>query len=350
MPDTEKNINAAIIGASGYTGAELVRLLHNHPHVNIVALAAERNAGQPMVAIYPHLASIPLPDLVKVGEINWNNIDVAFCCLPHATSQAVIKNLPSHLKIIDLSADFRLYDVNTYAKWYGGEHQAHELQKEAVYGLSEIYGDKIKEARLVACPGCYPTSAALPLIPLLQQGIIESNDIIIDAKSGVSGAGRSEKLSNLFCETNESTKAYGVCNHRHIPEIEQSLTEAVKTEVMIQFTPHLIPMSRGMLTDCYVKPVQGMNTEDARKTLEEFYKNSPFVTIMPEGHSPSTREVAGTNHCHIGVFAGRTPDRLVLISAIDNLVKGASGQAVQNMNIMYQLDETTGLNFTPVFP
>lgn len=345
-----KKVNIAIIGASGYTGIELIRLLCNHPYVNIKVLAAERNAGQPVVNIYSHLYSINLPDLITISDIIWDEIDVVFCCLPHATSQSLIKKLPEHLKIIDLSADFRLNDIDLYEQYYGNKHQAPNLQKNAVYGLSEVYRDEIKNARLVACPGCYPSSAVLPLIPLLQNAIIEPNDIIIDSKSGISGAGRSAKTNSLFCEVNESTQAYAVCNHRHIPEIEQSLTEAANATVMVEFVPHLVPMSRGMLTNCYVKTATNVNIEIVRKTLQEFYKNSSFISIMPEGYLPSTRDVIGTNHCYIGIFPGRTSGRMVLISVIDNLIKGASGQAVQNMNIMYEFDEITGLNFTPIFP
>lgn len=343
-------IRAAIIGASGYTGAELVRLLYHHPDAEIVALAADKSAGQPMGAIYPHLAPHNLPPLVKVTEIDWKKADVVFCCLPHAASQEIIKSLPGHLKIIDLSADFRLSDVDMYAKWYGHAHQALELQKEAVYGLSEIYREKVKKARLVANPGCYPTSATLPLVPLLKAGIITADGIVIDSKSGISGAGRSEKLPNLFCEVNESVKAYGVCNHRHLPEIEQTLTDVAGQEVLVQFTPHIIPMSRGMMSDIYVKLAPGKTVADIRKTLENTYKNEPFVGIAPEGYAPTTREVSGTNMCLIGVFKGRIANTAVLVSVIDNLIKGASGQAVQNMNIMFGIEETAGLQYIPVFP
>lgn len=347
---TQKKIKAAVIGASGYTGAELVRLLAAHGHVEIVALAADRNAGNAMHSLYPHLAVLDLPLLAKVGDIAWDKVDVAFCCLPHAASQAVINTLPPHLKIIDLSADFRLYDPATYAKWYGHEHQALALQKEAVYGLSEIYRDKVKNARLVANPGCYPTSATLPLVPLLKAGLIEAEDIIIDSKSGISGAGRSEKLANLFCEVNESVKPYGICNHRHIPEIEQVLGEASEKTVHVHFTPQVVPMNRGMLSNIYAKLKAGKTLDDVKKVLVEAYRNEVFVRIAPEDSIPTTRDVLGTNYCMIGAFAGRTADRVVLVSVIDNLLKGASGQAVQNMNIMYGLEETTGLQQLSVFP
>ncbi len=343
-------INVAIIGASGYTGAELVRILHLHPHVKIAALAADKSAGQPISAIYPHLAGFGLPDVVTADQIDWKNIEVVFCCLPHAASQAVIKELPNHLKVIDLSADFRLYDTATYAKWYDHEHLAPELQKEAVYGLSEVYRDKIAKARLIACPGCYPTCSTLPLVPLVKDKLISVSDIIIDAKSGISGAGRSAKQANLFCEMNEAVRAYSVCNHRHIPEIEQTLSDAAKQAVTVQFTPQVVPMSRGMLATVYVKLEAGNTLAQLRASLESFYKGSAFVHVLPEGQSPSTRDVAGTNKCHIALFAGRTPDRAVIVSAIDNLAKGAAGQAVQNLNILYQWDEKLGLDTVPVFP
>lgn len=345
-----KKIKTAIIGASGYTGAELVRLLYHHPQAEIVALAADRNAGQPISAIYPHLLPYTLPPLVKVEAIDWKQVEVVFSCLPHAASQAIINALPSHLKIIDLSADFRLFDVEVYAQWYGHAHQAKELQKQAVYGLCELYRDKVKQARLVANPGCYPTASSLPLIPLLKVGMVETDSIVIDAKSGISGAGRAEKLPNLFCEVNESVKAYGICNHRHIPEIEQTLNDVSGKDILVQFTPHVVPMSRGMMADIYIRLAPGKTVADVRKTLEEYYRDEPFVQVTPEGHAPTTRDVSGTNFCLIGVFKGRTEQSAVLVSVIDNLIKGASGQAVQNMNIMYGLEESAGLQYIPVFP
>lgn len=343
-------INATIIGASGYTGAELVRLLSGHPQVNIVSLVAESNAGKPIGSIYPHLSTYDLPDLVKISEVNWDELDVAFCCLPHATSQEIILEIPEKVKVIDLSADFRLFDVDTYAKWYGGEHKAPELQKAAVYGLSEHAREEIKKSRLVACPGCYPTSASLPLVPLLKAGLIEAEGIIIDSKSGITGAGRSAKVDNLFAEINEGTKAYGVCNHRHIAEMEQTFSKIVGKEVYVNFTPQVVPMNRGILTNVYVKPKKGVNADAIRKELAKTYKNESFVFVLEEGRYPSTRYVQGTNANVMTVSKGRTDDVVVVTSVIDNLVKGASGQAVQNMNIMFGLDEKLGLSQLPVYP
>ncbi len=345
-----KKIKACIIGASGYTGAELIRILYNHENVEISALAADRNAGNEMADIYQHLRNKNLPRVVKLNEIDMENIDVVFCCLPHGTTQEVISKLPVHVKVIDLSADFRLYDAGLYEKWYGHPHQAQELQKEVVYGLCEINFEQIKKARVIACPGCYPTSASLPLVPLLEKKAILAEDIIIDAKSGVTGAGRSEKVANLFCEVNEGVKAYGVCNHRHMPEIEQTLSIASGSDVEVSFTPQLIPMSRGILSTIYVKLAKDVTVSDIRKILQNKYKNAPFVDVLPEGQFPSTRDVYSTNSCVIGIANGRTPDRAIIVSVIDNLCKGASGQAVQNMNIMFGLPETAGLEGLPVFP
>jgi len=343
-------INVAIIGASGYTGAELVRILLAHPHVKLSVLTGDSQAGKEMGDVYPHLRFKKLPRLITIEQVDFNAIDVVFCCLPHATAQSVIAGLPKHLKIIDLSADFRLSDPEIYAKWYGHAHQAVQLQKEAVYGLTEIAREEVREARLVANPGCYPTSASLPLIPLLKAGSILPEGIIIDAKSGVTGAGRSAKQANIFTEINDGMNVYGIASHRHAPEIEQTLSRAASKSLQVTFTPHLIPMNRGILSTMYVK-LSGKNTaDDLRTTLLKAYEHEPFVHVLPAGVTPSTHQVRGTNDCVIGVFADRIPGQAILVSVIDNLVKGASGQAVQNMNVMCDFPETTGLQLTAVFP
>ncbi|NDE90600.1 MAG: N-acetyl-gamma-glutamyl-phosphate reductase [Alphaproteobacteria bacterium] len=346
----DKNIRIAILGASGYTGAELLRFLLRHPHAEIVALTAEKNAGQPIGAVLPHLVFENLPTLVKIDAVDWKNVDLVFCCLPHGTTQDVIAALPEHLKVIDLSADFRLADVETYAATYGHAHRAIELQKSAVYGLTEIYRDAIKKARLVANPGCYPTSAQLPLYPLLKAKLISQDDIIIDSKSGVTGAGREAKVGSLFCEVTEGIHAYGIANHRHAPEIEQGLSDAVGAPVTVNFTPHLMPMSRGILSSIYVKLAAQKTAQDLHKALEQFYAGEAFVKVLPFGSVPATRHVRGSNLCVMGVAADRLSGRAIIIAAEDNLVKGASGQAVQNMNAMFDLPETTGLNALAVFP
>ncbi len=346
-----KRIPVAILGASGYTGAELVRLLSNHPHAEIISLAAETNAGKEMAEVYPHLRALDLPRIVALPEVKWNEIQAVFCCLPHGASQEIIAQLPRNVRIIDLSADFRIYDSATYEKWYGHPHMALGLQKEAVYGLSEIYRAAIKNARLVANPGCYPTSALLPLVPLMNSGKISLDGIIIDAKSGVTGAGRKALQENLFAEINEDVRAYSVGGHRHVAEIEQTLSAtALGTKVMVTFTPQVVPMNRGILSTIYLKMVPGVAATELREILELQYENEPFVKIMPPGHAPSTREVRGANHCFINVFEDRAPGRAIIVSVIDNLVKGASGQAVQNFNIMFGFPEDTGLNQVAVFP
>ncbi len=349
MANTGK-IRIAILGASGYTGAELLRILLRHPHAQITALTAEKNAGQPVAAVLPNLAFEGLPDLVKIDALDWKNIDLAFCCLPHGTTQEVIAAIPKNVKVIDLSADFRLKDINEYATWYGHAHRAVDLQKEAVYGLTELYRDKVKVARLVANPGCYPTSAQLPLTPLLKAKLIEPGDIIIDAKSGITGAGRELKLGNLYAEAAEGVHAYGIAAHRHAPEIEQGLSEAAGKGVKTTFTPHLMPMNRGILSTIYVSLAPGKTAHDLRAELQKAYGKEKFVKVMAEGVSPATRHVRGTNTCMIGVFADRVPGRAILVSAIDNLVKGASGQAVQNMNVMQGWDEALGLEALALFP
>ncbi|MEA2782033.1 MAG: N-acetyl-gamma-glutamyl-phosphate reductase [Rhodospirillaceae bacterium] len=343
-------LRIGILGASGYTGAELLRLLARHPGIEIGLLTADRQAGKPPAEIFPHLGGLDLPDLVKIADADWSAIDLVFCCLPHGTTQEVIAALPAHLKVIDLSADFRLADPTLYAKWYGHEHQAPALQKEAVYGLTELARAAVAKARLVANPGCYPTSAQLPLMPLLTAGQISVEDIIIDAKSGVTGAGRDAKQQNLYAEVTEGVHAYGIANHRHAPEIEQGLSQAAGSPVTVNFTPHLMPMSRGILSTIYVKLANGATADALRKTLAERYAGEPFLRVLPAGQAPATRHVRGSNHCLIGVFADRVPGRAILVSAIDNLVKGASGQAVQNMNLMAGWPETTALEQQPLFP
>ncbi|SLN45390.1 N-acetyl-gamma-glutamyl-phosphate reductase [Oceanibacterium hippocampi] len=343
-------LNVGVLGASGYTGAELLRLLVTHDGVNIAALTADRRAGQPIEAVFPHLGGLGLPTLVANDEVDWSAMDVAFCCLPHGTTQEIIAALPEHLKIVDLSADFRLRDIATYAEWYGHEHRAPALQSDAVYGLTEAYRDEIARARLVAAPGCYPTGALLPLIPLLEAGQIVIDEITIDAKSGTTGAGRAAKEGMLFSEVGEGFSAYGIAGHRHMPEMEQELSVAAGQPVTIGFTPHLVPMSRGILSTIYVRLRDGASADDLRATLDARYADEPFVRVLPAGFAPATQHVRGSNHCLIGVHADRRPGRAVLVSAIDNLTKGSSGQAVQDMNIMYGLDERRGLGQAPLFP
>ncbi len=343
-------IRAAILGASGYTGAELVRLLVRHPQVRLAALTADRNAGKPLASVFPQFHGLGLPDLVAGSDVDWSGIDVVFCGLPHGTTQEVIAALPGHVKVVDLSADFRLANIDTYAEWYGHAHRAPDLQAEAVYGLTELARDAVAQARLVANPGCYPTSAQLPLIPLIRAGVIEADDIVIDAKSGVSGAGRAAKEGSLYCEVTEGIHPYGIASHRHAPEIEQGLSNAAGRPILVNFTPHLMPMSRGILSTIYVRLAGGAEVADLRRVLEAQYADEPFVRVLPPGVAPQTRHVRGTNACFINVFADRLKGRAIVVAAIDNLVKGASGQAVQNMNLMFGLPETTALDQLALFP
>ncbi|MBL6665037.1 MAG: N-acetyl-gamma-glutamyl-phosphate reductase [Rickettsiales bacterium] len=346
-----KHIQAAIIGASGYTGAELVRILLNHDQVEISALVANNNAGLEIGEIYSHLQNFNLPLLKKIEEIDFSNIDVAFGCLPHATSQEIFNELNGkypELVIIDLSADFRLTDPANYKLWYGSDHKALKLQEKAVYGLSEINRNQIKNAKIIACPGCYPTSVLLPLIPLLENSLINKDNIIIDSKSGASGAGRSLKQSNLFCEISNSFKAYSVGSHRHMGEIEQELGKAASEDVTIEFTPHLLPINRGIVSTIYVDIKEGLSVLDIENCLKTKYEDEYFVNY--QNKEPALNEVVNTNFCLISAKQGRNKNKAIIISALDNLCKGASGQAVQNMNLIFGFDEFTGLKLNPLFP
>ncbi len=345
-----RKIRIGVIGASGYTGSDLVRLAVRHPHMEIAALTANSHAGKAMETVFPHLAGLGLPGLVTNEEADWNGIEAVFCGLPHATSQQVIAALPEHLKVIDMSADFRLRDPATYEKWYGGPHRALDLQAQAVYGLTEHYREAIGSARLVACPGCYPTAVLMLLLPLVKAGFIDAGDLVIDAKSGVSGAGRSLKQNILFCEAGEGLSPYGVASHRHAPEIEQEISLAAGRQVIVNFTPHLIPMSRGELITAYARLAGGATAEDCRKALQDRYADEPFVALAPEGVNPATQYVRGSNNVMLAVYADRVPGRVILVSTLDNLVKGSAGQAIQNFNLMFGLAETSGLEQVSLFP
>jgi N-acetyl-gamma-glutamyl-phosphate reductase len=350
MTDSKTPIRAAVLGASGYTGADLIRLAALHPAIKLTALIAKGHAGQSLAQVFPHLAGLDVPALVTSDDVNWDDVDVVFGGLPHGTAHTEIGKLQKRIKIIDMSADFRLRDPKLYAEWYANQHSAPELIKEAVYGLTEHYRDQIKSARLVACPGCYPTAVLLALLPLAKAKLIAASDFIIDAKSGVSGAGRTLKQNILFAEAGEGLSPYGIGTHRHVPEIEQELGVVAGAAVTVNFTPHLVPMSRGELCTCYVRLAGKASASDLRQTLTNSYADSPFVRIVKEGVIPATQHVRGSNFCHIGVFADRIQGRAIVVSVIDNLVKGSAGQAVQNFNLMHGFDETTGLKQLPLFP
>ncbi|QWG21396.1 N-acetyl-gamma-glutamyl-phosphate reductase [Bradyrhizobium sediminis] len=341
-----------ILGASGYTGADAVRLLARHPNAEITALTANTHAGKAMDEVFPHFFMLDLPKLVEWEKVDWSKLDAVFCGLPHGATQEIIAAVLAanpKIKILDMSADFRLRDMNTYAQWYGHEHRAPKLQGEAVYGLTEFYREKIAAARLVACPGCYPTAALLALVPLAKAKLIDVDDIVIDAKSGVTGAGRGLKQNTLFSEAGEGLSPYSVGTHRHSPEIEQEIGVAAGSNVTVNFTPHLIPMSRGELCTSYVK-LNGVSPDDLRAALAAAYKDEPFVHVAKKGVMPQTQNVRGSNYVQVGVFADRIKNRAIVISVLDNLVKGSAGQAIQNMNLMFGLPETAGLEQIALFP
>jgi N-acetyl-gamma-glutamyl-phosphate reductase len=337
----------AILGASGYTGAELVRLIATHPSMRIVALSADRKAGMAMAEVFPFLRHLDLPKLQKIDEIDFADVDLCFCALPHATTQEVIAKLPKTLRIVDLSADFRLRDPAEYEKWYGQPHAAVEIQKEAVYGLTEFYREEIRAARLVAGTGCNAATGQFALRPLIAAGVIDPDHILIDLKAGVSGAGRSLKENLLHAELSGGTHTYSAGGkHRHLGEFDQEFSKVAGRPVRVQFTPHLLPMNRGILATVYVKG----DAKVVHQTLEKAYQTEPFLKVLPFGSLPSTRDIAGSNFCHLGVIGDRIAGRAVVVSVLDNLTKGSSGQAIQNANLMLGLPETEGLMLAPVFP
>src|SRR3984957_2285921 len=354
MPATDKKAKIGVLGASGYTGAELVRLLLRHPRAEIALLTADRRAGKAMGDVFPQFSPYALPTLTAIEDADWKKValDVAFCALPHGTTQKVIKDLMAHApatKVVDLSADFRLADPAAYARWYGHEHFAPELQKGAVYGLTEIYRAKIKTAKLVANPGCYTTCAELALIPLLKAKAVDPDEIVIDAKSGMTGAGRAAKEEMLFSEVSEGFHAYGVGHHRHMAELDQEFSNAAGRDVVVTFTPHLVPMNRGILSTIYVRGLKA-SPQDLHTMFLKSSAREPFVHVLPFGATPQTRHVRGSNMTFIGVVADRIPGRAIIVSALDSLSKGASGPAVQNMNLMLGLPETMGIDQVALFP
>lgn len=337
----------AILGASGYTGAELVRMIATHPEMEIVALSADRKAGMNMAEVFPFLRHLKLPKLVKIDEIDFSTVDLCFCALPHATTQAVIAGLPKTLKIVDLSADFRLRDVADYEKWYGAPHAAPEIQKEAVYGLTEFYREEIRSARLVAGTGCNAATGQYALRPLIAAGVIDLDRIAIDLKAGVSGAGRSLKENLLHAELSEGVNSYSAGGkHRHLGEFDQEFSLIAGRPVHVQFTPHLLPMNRGILETVYVDG----DAKEIHATLEKAYANEIFIEVLPFGQLPASKDVRGSNFCHIGVIGDRIPGRAIVVAVLDNLTKGSSGQAIQNANLMLGIEETAGLMLAPVFP
>jgi N-acetyl-gamma-glutamyl-phosphate reductase len=340
-----------IIGATGYTGVELLRVLLHHPQVEVAALTSQKYAGMPIDQVFPSLMKhLPLKcEELSVDQIS-KKTDFVFTAVPHKTAMEVVPLFHRQGKrIVDLSADFRFRNAAVYEKWYQ-KHTSADLLPESVYGLPELHREEIRNARIVGNPGCYPTGALIGLIPLVKKGMISAEHIVVDSKSGVSGAGRDVVPESLFCEVNEGVKAYKIFAHRHTPEIDQELSRLAQKEMNVTFVPHLIPMDRGILSTLYVRLTKKMKTEELLHAIEDFYQGEPFIRTYPKGKLPSTKDVRGSNFCGIGVTVSESDDRAVVVTAIDNLVKGASGEAVQNMNIMLGFPETMGLDVLPLFP
>ncbi len=342
----------AICGGSGYTGIELLRILARHRHVRITAITSEKSAGKKLTDVFPHLrgygdlAYEPLNKEKLLGRAY-----IFFLALPHGASQEAVNFFfRNGKKVVDLSADYRLRDPDTYEQWYGLPHEFKPALRKAVYGLPELYRKKIKRASLVANPGCYPTSAILGLMPAMRNRLIDVSAIVIDSKSGTSGAGRKADLAVSYCEVNEGFKAYGIGTHRHTPEIEQELSLLAGRPLTVNFAPHLLPVDRGILTTVYAPLAGKVSPETVWKLFHDTYRNEKFVRVMEKGTFPNVKNVRGTNYCDIGIKLVERTDTLIIVSAIDNLVKGASGQAVQNMNIMMGFNETEALEDTALFP
>lgn len=345
-------LNVGIVGASGYTGVELARILASHPEVRLTVATSRQYAGKPLAEVFPNLrkrVDILCENLAVEALVE--RADFFFCAVPHKTAMDIVPRLlAAGKKVVDLSADFRIHDAAVYEAWYQ-PHSSPQFLAEAAYGLPELYRDTIAGARLTANPGCYPTSVILALTPLLRAGLIDADTLIIDSKSGTSGAGRAANVGTLFCEVTDGFKAYKVGgSHRHIPEIEQELSLAAGRPVTITFTPHLLPISRGILSTIYASLTEAGKKADLQSLFEQTYGAEPFVRVLPAGTVPATQHVRGSNCCDIGVQHDARTGRVIVMSAIDNIVKGASGQAVQNMNLMHGFAETTGLMGAPFFP
>ena len=341
----------AVVGASGYTGIELLRLLSQHPETELTSVTSRQYANQNVADVFPSLAgSVDLAFEDVDPTALAGKADVIFTAVPHQTAMEMIPSLlAANCRVVDLSADFRIADAAIYEEWYQ-EHSAPELLEEAVYGLPELFREIIHGARLIANPGCYPTSVALALAPLLENRLIDVASLIVDSKSGTSGAGRAAKVGTLFCEVNEGFKAYSLPRHRHTPEIEQTLSSLAGEDVTISFTPHLLPVNRGILSTCYASLPKMMSAEEVHGIFVERYSDEPFVRVLPFGQFPNISQVTVSNYCDVGVTVDERTGRVIALAAIDNLVKGAAGQAIQNMNLMLSIDEQTGLMTPPAFP
>lgn len=338
-------IKVAILGATGYAGIELVRLLTNHPEVSIEILGSQSFKGQKISDVYQNLRHVLEKECEEIDMDEVAKCDLAFTALPHGASKSVIPQIIERgVKVIDLSGDYRYDSAEVYEEWYGESHSSPELLKESVYGLCELHRDKIKNARLIGNPGCYTTCAILGAVPLLKNKVAHTKNIIIDAKSGVTGAGRGLGLPYHFCECTENTRAYKIAAHRHTSEIEQELSNIAGEDIMLSFTPHLIPQKRGILSTIYVNLNGEYTTEELVKMYKEYYKDEYFIRVLDEGKLPETKHVAGSNFVDIGICVDKRLNRAVIVSVVDNIVKGAAGQAIQNMNLMFGFDEKTGIS------
>jgi len=347
-------IKAGLVGVTGYTGMELARLMTHHSSMELVRATSRSEAGKTLADIYPFLTRLPLGDLV-ISQPDPADLaaecDVVFLAVPHKTAMEIAAELLNEgVKVVDLSADFRINDKATYEEWYATEHTKPEYLAEAVYGLPELYLDEIMGARLIANPGCYPTSAILGLTPALSAGLISTENIVIDSKSGTSGAGRGAKVGTLFCEVHDSFKAYGLASHRHTPEIEQEISKVAETDITVSFNTHLLPIDRGILSTMYTTLTGEHTVDDVLDVYMDFYADKPMVRVLPKGQLPETRYVRGTVFCDIGVVVDPRTNRLIVVSAIDNLCRGASGQALMNANLICGLDIDEGLPMAPMMP
>ncbi len=347
-----KTVKVGIAGAAGYTGCELVRLLAMHPHAEISWLmTGKTHEGKRLHEVFPHLRGLPERVFEPLEATSARGVDLVFLATPHGVAVSIVPEfLGAGCRVIDVSADYRLKDPKTYEAWYEQKHTAPELLEEAVYGLTELYRSELPGARIVANPGCYPTASILALAPILKDGLVQPDSIVIDAKSGVSGAGRSLSLRTQFSETTEDLQAYNPVRHRHVPEIEQEVSRLAGAKTSVTFVPHLVPMVRGMLATVYCKPFGKVDTEQLESLYRSFYEGEPFVEVLTGGELPRTKNVWGTNRCEIAVRHHTATSTILVVSVIDNLVKGASGQAVQNMNVVFGLPETSGLESLALYP
>lgn len=344
-------MKVSVIGATGYAGVELLRLLDGHPEAEIAAITSESSTGEMITEIYPHLAGRVEKNLTSMQDIEQiaSVSDVIFIALPHGHAMKIGKKLRgSKTKIIDLGGDYRFKDYKVFEEWYKVKHEDPEAQ--AVYGLTELYREQVKDASLLANPGCYTTCSILALVPLFKAGLIETEGVIVDAKSGTTGAGRSLKTGSLYCSVNENFHAYGVATHRHTPEIEQAYSEFAGKPVVIQFTPHLLPVDRGILATSYAKLKEGVTDEQIKNAFYDMYGNEFFIRLRGQGVCPELKNVRASNYVDIGWQTDKRTGRIIVMSCIDNLVKGAAGQAIQNMNVMFGIEETAGLKQLPIYP